>query len=61
MELALGIIVFLFGLLGLIFCIKGLFESFERCDLVNMVFYNIGTIGISFFLILTFIKLIEML
>lgn len=61
MELALGIIVFLFGLLGLIFCIKGLFESFERCDLVNIIFYNIGTIGIFFFLILTFIKLIEII
>lgn len=49
MELALGIIVFLFGLLGLIFCIKGVFESFERCDLVNIIFYNIGTFG-TFFL-----------
>lgn len=61
MELALGIIVFLFGLLGLIFCVKGVFESFERCDLVSHIFYIIGTIGTYFFEILVFIKLMEMI
>ena len=61
MELALGIIVFLFGLLGLIFCIRGVFETFERCDLVNHIFYYIGTIGTFFFEILVFIKLMEMI
>ena len=61
MELALGIIVFLFGLLGLIFCIRGVIETFERCDLVNHIFYYIGTIGTFFFEILVFIKLMEMI
>lgn len=58
MELALGIIVFLFGLVGIIFCVKGIFES---RDLVDIIFYYIGSISISFFEILMFIKLIEML
>ena len=56
MELALGILVFLFGLVGIIFCVKGIFES---RDLVEVIFYYIGSI--SFFEILMFIKLIEMI